>query len=147
MDKYYLCRIYGNGDIDAPEPWIPTTGAYRPAIEDVKDVDGVTFLPWKAIVGQDPLTGDILHEWAVVVGRGDDHSVVNGNPDILLVSTGRGEETIGSLPDKARVKKIFRDAGVRDSDVRDTVAVRNALDKLIKAHQPGLDFSRLRFRK
>jgi hypothetical protein len=68
VKRYYLCDIYGDGNIDGENT--PTTGPYRPAVADL-GVAWVGSIP----TGQD---GRPLHDWALVLVASNDHAKLRG---------------------------------------------------------------------
>lgn len=72
MKRYYICDIYGNGDIDVPNS--PTTGPYRPAVADL----GVS---WVGAIPTGP-DGRPTKTWALVLVASRDHAVVRNAPGV-----------------------------------------------------------------
>lgn len=64
MKRYYICDIYGNGDIDGDGT--PQTGPYRPAVADL----GVA---WVGAIPTGP-DGRPLYAWALVLVASNDHA-------------------------------------------------------------------------
>lgn len=72
--RYYLCDIIGDGDADAPTPWTPTTGPFRPAVAEYN-------VNWSGLAptGED---GRPTFMWALVIVGTGNHTVLRDDPHV-----------------------------------------------------------------
>lgn len=142
-DRLLLCKVYGNGDPDAP--LTPTTGVYRAAIADIIDPDTGT----KAFVVNAPIGtpgGVLANPWVVAVARGTRWDVIKGNADIVEIATqGLRTARIGALPVAARTAMLAKATaeGFNISALDGESSIAELVTTLVKAHDAGLDSNAL----
>lgn len=85
MKRYAVCKIYGDGNIDAPQPWTASTGPFRPSIFDIKDNGLQAYSIAVEMPPADPQNGAPQGNWCLVVATGRDFRAADQNPDVDLM--------------------------------------------------------------
>ena len=139
--RYYLCAIYGDGNIDVPDT--PTTGPYRPSINDVVDpVTGSKAFITRFVIGSNPTTGAPLHPWAIVAAEGSQHDLVDGDPDITPIAD-QGVQRVKlaalHIPTRNAIFAAMQGRGISTSRFDVNSSVRDVLDHMIQEHDAALN--------
>lgn len=147
--RYYLSKIYGDGDIDAPEPWGPTVGAFRPAINDVLDPDtGTQAFVARYSIGVDSQTGLPNKPWVLVAAKGDKHRLLNGHTDITHVADqGVKDVKIGAMEDPKRqtMLSMLTDKGVDLTGFDNAASHRQIMAKMVTDSDPAITLDDIDF--
>lgn len=129
MKRYYVCKVYGNGDLDAPNT--PTTGAYRPALADIIDpATGMKAFGFTAQISPGQ------HPWCLVIAGGNKHGLVNNHPDIDPLPAYAMDVRLSAMhtPTKVMMMNKLSARGIDTGQFANADGFRDIVRALGKAH-------------
>lgn len=131
-----LCRVLGDGQSPAT--------AYRPAINDVVDPSdplGPQPFVTSAVIGVDPGTGQLLHDWCIAMADGVKHSLYRDNPDIdplpPIVLLGLPLSGVAAVAERVALFSKMTARGIDVSAFDLSSSYRSLVQHLLELHQPG----------
>lgn len=141
MKRYYICKVIGNGDIDAPHT--PTTGPYRPAIADIVDqASGIRAFSWTQELAMLP-NGTPKHDWVLCIaaGTGKSHALAAASADIDPVPDFALDVKLASMhvPTKNQMFSRMRARGISTDAFANADGFRDVLREIGKLHNPNFD--------